>query len=67
MSEQWEYRVIEVRTIDANGIMQIISPLGEEGWELVSVNPPLYHFKRAKRNAEPEQPEQDEVYGLREG
>jgi len=66
MSQQWDYLVEEIKTADANGISQIINELAGYGWELVSVNPPLHYFKRAKQRQSKEVEGQDEVYGLRE-
>lgn len=64
MSKVWEYRVDEIRTVDAGGTTQILNHLAEDGWELVAVCPPLHYFKRAKTHTPPS--EQDERYGARE-
>lgn len=64
VSDKWEYRVEEIRTVDAGGTTQIINKLAEDGWELVAVSTPLHYFRRAKAHSP--QPEQDERYGARE-
>lgn len=48
MSQKWEYSVQEIKTIDAGGITQCVNKVAEDGWELLSVNPPFYYFKRSK-------------------
>jgi predicted urease superfamily metal-dependent hydrolase len=46
---KWEYAVQEFRTVDAGGLQAAINKFVEDGgWELVSVNPPVYYFKRAR-------------------
>ena len=64
MSQQWEYLVEEIRTIDPRGLSETINNLATYGWELISVNQPFHYFKRAQANTA--KPVQDEVYGLRE-
>jgi hypothetical protein len=65
MSQNWEYSVREFRTVDAGGLTQCINKLAEDGWELISVSPGgLHYFKRAPEPAS--EPEQDEIYGLRQ-
>ena len=41
---RWEYKIIEVWTIDA---LEKINALGSEGWELVAVEGTAFYFKRA--------------------
>ncbi len=65
MSQEWEYSVREFKAVDAGGLTQCINDLAKDGWELISIGPVgLHYFKRAKESAP--NPEQDEIYGLRE-
>jgi hypothetical protein len=68
MSQKFEYLVREFKTVDAGGMTQCVNKLAEDGWELISVNPPLHYFKRdtEEQTVEREQAEQDEVYGQRQ-
>jgi len=55
VSENWEYRVEEIRTVDAGGMTQVLNKLAEDGWVLVAVSPPLHYFRRAKPHSAPQE------------
>jgi hypothetical protein len=48
MSQKGEYLVQDFRTLDVGGITQYVQKLAENGWELLSVNPPLHYFRHSK-------------------
>jgi hypothetical protein len=48
MSQKGEYLVRDFRTADPGEITKCAKKLAENGWELVSVNPPLHYFRHSK-------------------
>lgn len=63
--QEWEYRVEQVKTLDADELTQIINKRAEDGWEFVSADAPFLYFRRIKQSGSPP-PEQDPDFGLRE-
>jgi hypothetical protein len=50
--QTWEYRVVDIATVEsytaATDIQQLLNQGGADGWELIRVSENRYYFKRAK-------------------
>jgi hypothetical protein len=50
--QAWEYRVVEIATVEsytaATDIQKLLNQGGAEGWELIRVSDTRYYFKRPR-------------------
>ena len=48
----WEYRIVEMKTVESYtavaDIQQLLNQAGADGWELIRVSEQRYYFKRAR-------------------